>query len=105
MRRYLTDCAPAPPPGQVASQLTLRGKYTASVTLTGQVLSLHFAVLPAQVLVNMARVFVGPTGDAASVSDAQPNALKTAPDGRLLVDDVTSTNCNTDFSLIYQLAK
>jgi len=106
MRRYLTDCATGRAPGAGASTLTLRKAYSASVVLTGQGLQLDFAQLPSDVLLSMAQVFVGRRGDAASISTtAQPNALKQAPDGGLVVDDVSDTFCEIDFALIYQLSK
>jgi hypothetical protein len=109
VKRYLTDCAgtgqQAGQGGQGASTLTLRKAYAASVVLTGRGLQLDFAQLPSDVLLSMAQVFIGPTGDKASISATQPNAIKQGPDGKMLVDDVTGTNCNTDFSTIYQLSK
>lgn len=104
-RQYLTDCATGHTPEGPPGALALQRRYAASVTLSAPGLHLVFAPLPTELLLSMARVFVGPTGDAASISDAQPNALKTAPDGRLLVDDVLQTACPTDFSTVYQLAK
>ena len=105
MKRYLTECAAGQAPGAGASTLTLRKDYSASVILTGRGLLLDFAQLPTNVLLSMAQVFIGPTGDKASISATQPNAIKQDPDGKLLVDDVTGTNCTTDFSTIYQLSK
>ncbi len=106
MKRYLTDCAgTGQQAGQGASTLTLRKDFSASVVLTGLGLQLDFAQLPSAVLLSMAQVFVGKTGDRASISADQPNALRQGTDGKLLVDDVTGTNCNTDFSTIYQLSK
>jgi hypothetical protein len=105
MKRYLTECAAGHAPGAGASILTLRKDYSASVVLTGRGLLLDFAQLSSDVLLSMAQIFIGPTGDAASISTDTPNAIKRGTDGKLLVDDVTGTNCTTDFSTIYQLSK
>ena len=105
-RQYLTDCTgTGQQAGQGAGTLTLRKAYSASVVLTAPGLALSFATLSTDVLISMARVFVGRTGDAASISTTQPNAIKQGPDGKLLVADVTGTDCATDFSTIYQLSK
>lgn len=47
----------------------------------------------------------GDPGDPVSISADQNNAIKYGSDGRMLVDDVLSTNCATDFLSIYQLSK
>jgi hypothetical protein len=47
----------------------------------------------------------GLQGDAASISADEPNAIKEGSDNKMLVDDVTKTNCQTDFLVIYQLSK
>jgi hypothetical protein len=104
-RHYLTECAPGQTPAASASTLSLHGAYTARVTLTGHGPALRFAPMNSSVLLGMAQVFVGPRGDAASISPGGQNALRVGPDGRLTVDDVTGTVCNTDFSNIYQLSK
>jgi hypothetical protein len=102
MKRYLTDCAAGHAPGAI---VPARTGYSCSATLYGACFQLSFAALPSTVLLGMAQIFIGPTGDAASISTSEPNALRQGPDGKLLVDDVTSTNCTTDFSTIYQLSK
>lgn len=80
-------------------------KYSAKVVLSAPRFSLSFGKVDRLVLLNTAPIFIGPTGDKASISATQPNAIKQGPDGKLLVDDVTGTNCSIDFSTIYQLAK
>ncbi len=56
-------------------------------------------------VLRLAPFYRGPQGDAASISLDEPNAIKEGSDNKMLVDDVTKTNCQTDFLAIYQLSK
>jgi hypothetical protein len=71
MKRYLTECQDGrSSPGA----LQLKRQYHDSVTLPAEGLSLVF---------DIAQVFVGPRGDAASISADPNNLIREGSDGKM----------------------
>ncbi len=80
MKRYLTECAAGHAPG---ATVPARTGYSCSATLHGACFQLSFAALPSAVMLSMAQVFVGPTGDKASISADPGNLIREGSDGKM----------------------
>ena len=80
MKRYLTECAAGHAPG---ATVPARSGYSCSATLYGPCFRLSFAPLPSDVMLSMPQVFVGPRGDAASISADPNNLIREGSDGKM----------------------